>query len=617
MASADPASPRNLNGEVDSSRIEQRPTESITKIAHMEPDEQDEDTELLDSAAESPSAGPPDYDEALDMSTKPPPSARRRFRATRGVGKTARRRVTAPRKKGDSGHMWIRDGPDDKDNDELTPAPSLPPETETARRGSNAQGTVISTRRQANGTVSTVYSGQKVRHIKKVDGEPLWRKDIQLRFLELVVNDETPCFTRVGDSKKNMPFVDIYIDAVIRSSRTSKVLRDRLGSDREAAVHMAMICLLVNVGRMNTTLNFFPEMRAQLRTYHSIPSLQMYSSQKDYKPLQDAPRLKSILKGACEDDPDEPKSFEQLRERGVPRTNPVNMIFVLSHYMPKISETHMPHPIDFFDLFVRSSVSSESRARAFLWLMWWYLESGFTKEDALNNPFGPGTYPDGVSEQNAEALPTKVPELEFLSEEDGDAENVDTEDERRFADKMREERRKILLEDVNDPENVTNRRWRKGLGMSDESGRGKGKRTLDDLAMSDADSVEPPLYGVLKPPKTHDADTPEPNEVWRNSADNSTLPGDARRSRVSGPQPSHLRHGETSEDQHIAAKSSGAVRGGRGIRSSRGARGGQGDRATSFSGRRITKTSRAQALDRGHSRHGRYTTTNQGSHVAL
>ena len=599
MASADPASPRNLNDEVDSRGIEKRSRESTTENAQIEPDEQDEDAELLDSAVDSPAAGPPDYDEALTTSTKTLSSARRRFRATRGVGKTARRRVTAPRKKGDPGHMWIKDGPDDKDNEEVTPAPSLPPEADTTRRGSNAQGTVISTRRQANGTVSSVYSGQKVRHIKKIDGEPLWRKDIQLRFLELVVNDETPCFTRVGDSKKNMPFVDIYIDAVIRSSRTSKILRDRLGSDREAAVHMAMICLLVNVGRMNTTLNFFPEMRAQLRTYHSIPSLQAYKSQRDYKPLQDAPRLKSILKGACEDDPNEPKSFEELRERGVPRTNPVNMIFVLSHFMPKISETHLPHPIDFFDLFVRSSVSSESRARAFLWLMWWYLESSFTKEDALNNPFGPGTYPDGVSEQDADALPTKVPELTFLSDEDGDAENVDTEFEYDFADKMREERRKILLEDVNDPEHVTNRRWRKGLGVSDEPGRGKGKRTLDDLATSDAESVEPPLYGVLKPPKTNDAETPDPSEAWRNGTDPSARPMDARRSRVSGPQSSHLRHGETSEDRQIAVTPSGGARGGRGGRNTRGARGGQGDRATTFSGRRITKTSRAQALDRG------------------
>lgn len=40
-----------------------------------------------------------------------------------------------------------------------------------------------------------------------------------------------------------------------RSSKTSKVLRDKLLSDREAAKGMAMVCLLVNVGRMNTTLN--------------------------------------------------------------------------------------------------------------------------------------------------------------------------------------------------------------------------------------------------------------------------------------------------------------------------------------------------------------------------
>ena len=42
-------------------------------------------------------------------------------------------------------------------------------------------------------------------------------------------------------------------------------------------------------------------MRAQLRTYHSIPSLQAHQDPNAYKQLQDAPRLKSILKGATED----------------------------------------------------------------------------------------------------------------------------------------------------------------------------------------------------------------------------------------------------------------------------------------------------------------------------
>lgn len=97
----------------------------------------------------------------------------------------------------------------------------------------------------------------KIRHLKKEDGEPLWREDIQYDFLKAVFDNEQKVFTNSYDpdglGKQN--FADLYIDTMSRSSKTSKVLRDKLLSDREAAKGMAMVCLLVNVGRMNTTLN--------------------------------------------------------------------------------------------------------------------------------------------------------------------------------------------------------------------------------------------------------------------------------------------------------------------------------------------------------------------------
>ena len=65
----------------------------------------------------------------------------------------------------------------------------------------------------------------------------------------------------------------------------------------------------------------FPEMRAQLRTYHPIPSLQ-YGQNQNAKLLQDAPRIKSILKGVQEDR-NEPFTWEQLlecRKRGLKTT---------------------------------------------------------------------------------------------------------------------------------------------------------------------------------------------------------------------------------------------------------------------------------------------------------
>ena len=115
--------------------------------------------------------------------------------------------------------------------------------------------TVAHTRRNANGTIGSVYSGNKIKHLKKEDGIPLWRKDIQLEFLRCVFNDENKVFTKAYDGTKGHTFADIYVDAMARSSKTSKILKEKLLADRDGAMHMAMICLLVNVGRMNTTLN--------------------------------------------------------------------------------------------------------------------------------------------------------------------------------------------------------------------------------------------------------------------------------------------------------------------------------------------------------------------------
>jgi Ino eighty subunit 1 len=97
----------------------------------------------------------------------------------------------------------------------------------------------------------------KIKHLKKEDGEPLWRKDIQYDFLKAVFDNEQAVFTNSYESDRlgKQCFADLYIDTMSRSSKTSKVLRDKLLSDRDAAKGMAMVCLLVNIGRMNTTLN--------------------------------------------------------------------------------------------------------------------------------------------------------------------------------------------------------------------------------------------------------------------------------------------------------------------------------------------------------------------------
>ena len=204
----------------------------------------------------------------------------------------------------------------------------------------------------------------------------------------------------------------------------------------------------------------FPEMRAQLRTYHSIPCLQAHQDPNAYKQLQDAPRLKSILKGACED-PEQPTTVEKIEASPVPRTNPVNLIFVLSQYAPKVSETHFFQPRDFFDLVIRSTLSSRSRAKAFLWLIWWYLESDFSAHDAEHNPFGPGLPADV-----AHGIPVKVPAFDHLTEEQANAENVDTLEEKAYGEMKRLERKRILEEDETVGPPMKKTAPRKSIGVS-------------------------------------------------------------------------------------------------------------------------------------------------------
>jgi Ino eighty subunit 1 len=107
----------------------------------------------------------------------------------------------------------------------------------------------------SNAANSSIYTGNKIPHLKREDGVPLWRKDIQYEFLRGVFEDKNAVFTNIYDQSKGNTFADIYVDAMARSSKTSKILRDKLLSDRPAALNMAMVCLLVIVGRINTTLN--------------------------------------------------------------------------------------------------------------------------------------------------------------------------------------------------------------------------------------------------------------------------------------------------------------------------------------------------------------------------
>ncbi|KAI5991619.1 hypothetical protein EDD15DRAFT_2368962 [Pisolithus albus] len=264
------------------------------------------------------------------------------------------------------------------------------------------------------------YLSRKALPIKRNDAEPLTREDVQYDLLHHIFCDPQAVFTgQTPGSSGKVNFCDLYVNALYNSSKCSKVLKDKMVETPAFAVELAKISLLTNVGRINTTMAFFPEMKTALRTYHPVPSLQKTDGN-----AQDAPRIKNCLKAALL--PSELKSMppstpeeilERARARELPPTSVVNLVFVLANHAAPLAATHFDPPLNFLDLFLPMKISSADRAKAFLWLMFHYLEG----------PDQPNPYDDDYSRQN----PGKVPRLRRLSDAEMAEENVDTENEKK------------------------------------------------------------------------------------------------------------------------------------------------------------------------------------------
>jgi Ino eighty subunit 1 len=163
--------------------------------------------------------------------------------------------------------------------------------------------------------------------VKRNDGDPITRNDLQYDLLHHIFSDEHAVFTDPNPTLRGDPpgtkttFHDLYINALIRSPRASKVLREKMLDTPEFGTDFAKLSLLANVGRINTTMAcessqpcilrssqvllqsliillilVFPEMKTAIRTYHPIPALQKTNGN-----LQDAPRIKNILKSCLLD----------------------------------------------------------------------------------------------------------------------------------------------------------------------------------------------------------------------------------------------------------------------------------------------------------------------------
>ncbi|KAF8633910.1 hypothetical protein AX15_001097 [Amanita polypyramis BW_CC] len=275
---------------------------------------------------------------------------------------------------------------------------------------------------------------RRVVPIKRADGDPLIRSDIQYDLLSSIFSDATDAFTNPWKNSRLTCFRDLYVDAILNSSKATKALKDKMLNSPQFATSFAMLSLLVNVGRINTTMSFFPEMKTAIRTYHPIPALQ-----KTEGNLQDAPRIKHLLKasflvGDGNAPPITPQDINsRLNEGRRPSTNITNLLFVLSSHSVAVQKyfkptDDFPLQLDFLDLFLRTEVSSISRARAFLWICWKFLEK---HDDDINNPFS--------------AVEGCAPTFVQLSREQMVLENVDPEEEKIIAEKLITSRGQIVM----------------------------------------------------------------------------------------------------------------------------------------------------------------------------
>jgi Ino eighty subunit 1 len=103
-------------------------------------------------------------------------------------------------------------------------------------------------------------SARKVIPIKRVDSEPLTRSDLQYDLLHNIFADAHAVFTNPWPNSGNpsgtkLTFRDLYIKTILNSTKATKAFREKLSESDIFAEDFAMIGLLVNVGRINTTMS--------------------------------------------------------------------------------------------------------------------------------------------------------------------------------------------------------------------------------------------------------------------------------------------------------------------------------------------------------------------------
>ncbi|KAH8835359.1 hypothetical protein DL96DRAFT_45203 [Flagelloscypha sp. PMI_526] len=270
-----------------------------------------------------------------------------------------------------------------------------------------------------------------------LDGQPLTRRHLQSKLLDCILDPHGPVvFTNPFKSQElpgdKISFKDLYITSLYRSTKATKVLKDTMTDSGQFAVDFAKLCLATNVGRITTSMSFFPGMKTAIRLYHPVPCLQTTQGN-----LQDAPRIRHILKGChvpADNGEDLPSALEEVTARRdqnkFPSTSAVNLIFILSS--PKLSIPNLnptvTESITFSELFTPRQFTSSSRAQLFLWLMYQFLE---LTPGGLN-PFTHPDYPD--------CSPPLVP----MDARSAELENEETEEDKEVLQKLLTQRNDMI-----------------------------------------------------------------------------------------------------------------------------------------------------------------------------
>ncbi|KAG7838505.1 hypothetical protein KL943_000581 [Ogataea angusta] len=408
----------------------------------------------------------------------------------------------------------------------------------------------------------SVLTNSRTRHLKKADGEPYWRKDIRFVFLmRLFFNNRrifTNPFKKSGEhfdwpehfkyyrdesgtehfnDGSSLTFFELYLVTLMKSSKVSKVLKDRLSHDLSYALNFSVISILVNIGRLNTTVNFDHAMKSQFRTYHSVPSLHVgdhtsifekfyvlhpvearlktedtknYFPMSAVKPLQDTPRIKSILKSINDLNQEVPKNFKEfilgMNEDNKFHLNVVSLLFLLCVHEYEIGKLFFPTAQQlsqtetdnmdhagfamssgsiFNDIWLKTESDPNDEVERFLWLIYLFLETDFKADKILANPFNNPlatvtidsrlNVAEEIAHDNLELVeklrqlvpPTKKYSPEQSQNSSQLINDIDTENEKAFAVYMKNLRLKFLEDAPSDDESKKAKRVKKSKKSTD------------------------------------------------------------------------------------------------------------------------------------------------------